>query len=204
MIRLRPRRDPEPWNHNIHYHRVVLAVVPAGCRRALDLGCGEGMLTRRLRERSEVVVGLDRDRRSIALAQGQRPDGVHYVLGDLLAPPLVPGSFDLVCAVAALHHGDARAGLRRMAELLTPGGVLVVVGLARSRLPVDLGWELAAVMAHRWLRLWRTLWEQPSPVVWPAPETYRDMRRLADAVLPGVRYRRHVLWRYSLVWTKPA
>jgi hypothetical protein len=22
-------------------------------------------------------------------------------------------------------------------------------------------------------------------------------------LLPGVRYRRHLLWRYSLVWTKP-
>jgi hypothetical protein len=26
---------------------------------------------------------------------------------------------------------------------------------------------------------------------------------LAAAVLPGVRYRRHLLWRYSLIWTRP-
>ena len=29
------------------------------------------------------------------------------------------------------------------------------------------------------------------------------MRRIAAQELPGVRYRRHLLWRYSLVWTKP-
>ena len=40
-------------------------------------------------------------------------------------------------------------------------------------------------------------------VVWPPPLTYRDMRQLADRVLPGARYRRHLYWRYSLVWTKP-
>jgi hypothetical protein len=33
----RPRR----WNHNLHYHRVILDAVPAGCRRSLDVGCGE-------------------------------------------------------------------------------------------------------------------------------------------------------------------
>lgn len=203
MTRLRPRRDPRRWNHNIHYHRVVLAAVPPGCRRALDVGCGEGILTRRLGERADLVVGLDRDRSSISLAREQQPDGVRYVLGDLLAPPFARGSFDLVTAVASLHHGDARTGLRRMAELLRPGGVLVVVGVARSRLPADLGRELAAVLAHRWFRLRKTLWEHPSPVIWPPPVSYVDMRRLAGEVLPGARFRRHLLWRYSLVWRKP-
>jgi hypothetical protein len=27
------------------------------------------------------------------------------------------------------------------------------------------------------------------------------MRRLAAELLPGVRWRRHLKWRYSLVWT---
>jgi hypothetical protein len=26
----------------------------------------------------------------------------------------------------------------------------------------------------------------------------------ARSLLPGVRYRRHLLWRYSLLWRKPA
>jgi hypothetical protein len=30
------------------------------------------------------------------------------------------------------------------------------------------------------------------------------VRTIAARILPGVRYRRHVMWRYSLVWTKPA
>jgi hypothetical protein len=33
--------------------------------------------------------------------------------------------------------------------------------------------------------------------------TYRDMRLRATDMLPGVRYRHHLYWRYSLVWTKP-
>jgi hypothetical protein len=42
-----------------------------------------------------------------------------------------------------------------------------------------------------------------SPVIWPPAMTYRQVRRLAERVLPGVRYRRRLYWRYSLVWHKP-
>jgi len=33
----------------------------------------------------------------------------------------------------------------------------------------------------------------------------REQVRAAAArrLLPGVRYRRHLLWRYSLLWSKP-
>ena len=34
--------------------------------------------------------------------------------------------------------------------------------------------------------------------------TWREVRAEAARLLPGVRYRRHLLWRYSLIWQKPA
>jgi hypothetical protein len=52
-------------------------------------------------------------------------------------------------------------------------------------------------------RLRKGLWEQPSPTVRPPPGTHEGTRRLAGRVLPGARYRRRLLWRYTLVWTKP-
>ena len=33
-------------------------------------------------------------------------------------------------------------------------------------------------------------------------ETYDDVRAVAAAVLPGARFRRHNLFRYSLIWTR--
>lgn len=194
----------ERWNHNIHLHRVVLDAVPAGAVRALDVGCGEGMLTRELRGVVPEVVGLDLDRPSLDLARSHpHEDGTGYVLGDVLAHPFEPASFDLVASIATLHHLDAVAGLEAMRDLLRPGGVLVVVGLARSRLPRDLPWELAGAVSTRWLKLRRTYWEHSAPVVWPPPEDYDGMRAIAERVLPGVRFRRHVLWRWWLVWTQP-
>ena len=205
-----PATDEPAWNHNAHYHPLVLAAVPPGAARALDAGCGEGDLARSLARAVPQVVALDRNGPALAVARRRDDVGgrVAYVRGDLLSAPLAPASFDVVTAVASLHHGDEAAGLRRMAELLRPGGRLVVVGLARETAG-GLPFAAAIVVAHQWHHRWRhraraRSWsESTAPVVWPPPHTYPELRRLARRVLPGARFRRHLLWRYSLTWTRP-
>jgi hypothetical protein len=34
--------------------------------------------------------------------------------------------------------------------------------------------------------------------------TWSQVRKAGGRLLPGARYRRHLLWRYSLLWTKLA
>jgi SAM-dependent methyltransferase len=194
----------ERWNHNIHYHALILAAVPPGCQRALDVGCGEGLLTQELKPIVAQAIGIDVDPPSIAAARARDPDGeLEFLLGDFVSHPFEPRSFDLIASVAVLHHLDATTALTRMTMLLRPGGTLVVVGLARSRMPHDLLWEIGAVAVHRWHLLTKTYWEHSAPTVWPPPHTFSEIRHLAQQLLPGVRFRRHLLWRYSLVWTKP-
>lgn len=194
----------ERWNHNIQYHRLILAAIPPGCQRALDVGCGEGTLARQLARHVPEVVGIDRDAASIQQARRQDPGGrATFIRGDFLTQPFVPGSFNLITSVAALHHMDAEVALGRMDLLLAAGGKLAIVGLARSRLPADLMWEGAAIITNLGYRLTRTYWEQPSPTIWPPPHTYAGIRAIAAHRLPGVQYRRHLLWRYSLSWAKP-
>ena len=64
--------------------------------------------------------------------------------------------------------------------------------------------DLAGAVATRILKLRHTYWEHSAPTVWPPPLSYTETRRIAMPVLPGCRYRRHLLWRYSLTWSKPA
>src|SRR5205807_1475151 len=107
-----------------------------------DVGCGEGMLARRMARLVPQVVGIDPDEASIGLARRQDPGGeIEFICGDFLDQPFPPASFNMITSVAALHHMDASAALERMDQLLSPGGRLAIVGLARDRLPADLPWE---------------------------------------------------------------
>jgi SAM-dependent methyltransferase len=198
----------EAWNHNIHYHLVVLAAMPAGATRALDVGCGDGRLARELRAVVPHVTALDRDEPTLTEARSAGDGlGIDYVLGDFMLQDFEPGSFDFVCSIATLHHMDAATGLRRMADLLRPGGRLAVIGLARlggirgiGYLPADLG----GLVLHRVERTRREFVRVSAPTIWPPPESYGSMRRIARATLPGATFRRRLLWRYSLIWEKPA
>ncbi|WP_330184820.1 class I SAM-dependent methyltransferase [Nocardia sp. NBC_01503] len=192
--------DADRWNTNIHYHG-ILADAVAAADSVLDVGCGEGMLSRRLRQRIPHVTGIDLHEPSIELARAQGPADITYLCADFLAHPFEPESFDGIVSVATLHHMDPAAALSRMAELLRPGGTLALIGLAMPNWPADIPRELAAGIGYNWYRFTRKRWEHPSPIVWPPPHTYADIRELSRR-LPGAAYRRHLYWRYSIMWTK--
>lgn len=198
--------DDERWNGNIHYSSVILEAIPGDCRRALDVGCGDGLLTRKIR-RSGVpeVTGIDLDPPSLELARNDPDAGdIIYLYGDVLTYPFEPASFDLVAAVASLHHMDTRAAIRRLRDLVAPGGVLAAVGLARPDLPADIPRDLAGAVASRIYRRTKPFYRQTAPTVWPPADRYATTRRIASDLLPGVQWRRHLMFRYSLVWTKPS
>jgi SAM-dependent methyltransferase len=200
-----PAAPERRWNHNLHYHALLLAAVPRGAKRALDVGCGEGTLARRLRRIVPRVTAIDVDEPSLALARAQPGAAeIDYVHGDVMTAPLEPGSFDYVVCVAALHHMDPAEGLARMRDLLRPGGVLAVLGLARGTYPRDLPRELTAAAVSRVVRVRRGEWESPAPTIWPPAHTYGEMRAIAQDVLPGARFRHHLYFRYSIVWSKDA
>jgi ubiquinone/menaquinone biosynthesis C-methylase UbiE len=197
------------WNHNVHYQPVILNAVPDGCGAALEVGCGDGMLARRLADRAAEVTAIDRDAGMIALARKQTSavEGtsgwrVRFVQADFLAYPVEAASYDFACANTVLHHMDFAAALSAMARALRPGGRLAVVGLAANGSPADYLIGTPGVPANWIYRAVRGHGESGAPVEDPEM-TWAEVHATARDVLPGVRYRRHLLWRYSLRWRKP-
>ncbi|MFF4196983.1 class I SAM-dependent methyltransferase [Nonomuraea sp. NPDC001831] len=86
---------PDPyWNHNVHYQRLVLSLIPRGSARALDVGCGDGLLAGKLAARLPDVTGADRSAQAVALARsrhGDRP-GLTFAEADYLDPAALPES----------------------------------------------------------------------------------------------------------------
>jgi SAM-dependent methyltransferase len=94
--------------------------------RVLEIGCGIGLLTRRLRPLFMEVWGIDPSISS--LGQAARPPE-RLIAADGLRTPFPDGSFDLVLAVSVLHHvpaGSRAAFLAEAARVTRPGGVVLL------------------------------------------------------------------------------
>lgn len=189
------------WNSNLHALEILLDAVPHGAERGLDVGCGEGESSRRLRQHVRDVVGIDCDVDSIAEARAH-DDDIEFVVGDFMAEDL-DQRFDVVTSVAMLHHVDHVAALTRMAELVRPGGVLLVVGLAKSRAISDHvrdAWDAVAVRRHT---MTKRVWHTTAPMVWPPPLSHSQVRASTQEVLPAADVRRIPYFRYGLTWQHP-
>ncbi|MDD7935649.1 class I SAM-dependent DNA methyltransferase [Actinomycetospora straminea] len=118
----RPGHDTyERWHRD-----AFLPILPGPGRLTVDLGCGEGRLTRYLRSAGHRVVGVDGSPRLVAAAHGADPSGP-VLNADAAALPLGDGVADLVVAFMSLHDVDDLDGaVDEVARVLVPGGVLCV------------------------------------------------------------------------------
>jgi len=207
MARLASRSRPdEYWNHNTHYHGLVLGSVPRGCGEALDVGCGDGLLARKLAARSVHVTGIDKSPEMVDKARrlSEGVPNVDFVQADLLSYDLPPESCDFVTSVASVHHIDVAAATTAMRDALRPGGSLVIISLANNDGLKDRLVSLGGVGAHHFHRLrnLRRAGHPEAPILDP-DMTWAEVRDEALRLLPGALFRRHILWRYSIAWRKP-
>lgn len=193
--------DDLRWNLNIHCHRVVLESIPRAAKTALDVGSGDGVLSFDLADRGLQVTGLDTDEASVqrAASDGRASDNTRFVVGDLFTVALEPGSFDVVASVAMLHHVDAEIGIRRMCDLLSPGGVLVIVGFASPSGMGDRVRAIAGLTLKRTAQLRGRYWEHHAPVAWPPPLSSGEMSTLVERELPGAKFRNVLSNRYTAI-----
>ncbi|MFG2799288.1 class I SAM-dependent methyltransferase [Streptomyces pseudovenezuelae] len=201
--------DAHPWSHNAHFHPWILRRLPGRFDRALDVGCGAGDLARLLAARATRVHGIDSDERIIGRARESTGPGlpVTFAVADALAYD--EGSpYDVITCVAVLHHLPLTEALIRFRRQLAPGGTLVIVGLTREDTRVQTLLGLASVplnLITGWVR--NRGRRAPRPVAMTAPTRpadvpYTEFVREARRVLPGVRLRRRLFWRHTLVWKK--
>jgi ubiquinone/menaquinone biosynthesis C-methylase UbiE len=109
------------------FHRdEFLPRLPPPGRLTLDVGCGEGRLTRDLAALGHRVIGVDSAPTMLAAAREAHPDG-EYVEGDLAKLPFERGVADLVVAFMSLMEVEDMGGAAgELARVLEPGGVLAV------------------------------------------------------------------------------
>jgi SAM-dependent methyltransferase len=139
------RQNADPWASATSRYRyqsrkydTVVSLLPKGRRfsHALDLGCGLGTLSRRIAEQCDRVLGLDVAESAVERARQAHGDhpGLSFFQADVTAlPEELNGKFDLVVIADTLYYlsplDDAllESLAARIAELLAPGGLCVLV-----------------------------------------------------------------------------
>ena len=127
------RRAGYPFAHEFQQERndILISLAPDDrSLRAVDLGCGTGILLHHLSRRYGRVAGLDLSPEMLSgydRADSAEEATVSLLCGDMTSLPIESESFDVVLCRSALHHMDDEvAVLSEMCRILRPGGSLIV------------------------------------------------------------------------------
>lgn len=137
------RDSDDPWAsaspryryQGLKYDKLIRLLPHKPFANALDLGCGLGLLSQKLARRAEKVLGIDIAPAAIEQARhrGAAFANLAFEAGDILdLPHSLDGRFDLVVVADVLYYlsplDDAilYSVVRRIADLLTPGGTCLL------------------------------------------------------------------------------
>lgn len=200
----------QPWNHNVHYHDLLLGMFPPK-QRVLEVGCGKGRLARSLAEAGHQVDAIDLSASMVHRAASTTYTPIRFICGDYLRHA-VTQPYNAIVSVATVHHMNYEDFLRKAKSDLNPGGTLFVLDLYERAGPFDKGLGLIAMPPSLLLRLVHNGRLRPRRhhrALWAAHArndqymTIKELQDVATSVLPGSRIKRLLFWRYLLTWQKP-
>ncbi len=209
------RVSTDSWDHNSHYHHLLLQHVPLYCTEALDIGCGTGTFARQLALLSKHVLAIDLSPEMIRVARerSRQIPNVEFSVADALAMEFGDAQYDCIASIATLHHLPLEETLCKMKRALRPNGVLLVLDLFQPEGPLDWLRGVLAEPVSTWLGLLKTHRSRESAelrAAWAehgctdSYYTVAQVRNVCARLLPGAEVRQHLLWRYSVVWRAKA
>ena len=206
--------DREEWNHNNHYHQFLLKQLPKHSQTILDLGCGVGKFSRLLAEKSDRVIALDLSPKSIEIARhkSEQFNNIDYRVADVSRWQFPIEHFDVIVSIATLHHLSLNELLPKLQAALKPKGTLLILDLLEQQDIWDTLSDCIAVPLNWWFLQTRNKHTVFDPIAAEAMRehlrtdeylTYLQAKEIYTSFLKTPQIRRHLFWRYSVVWQKP-
>jgi len=118
-------RRTEPFERTLGKYQVEKAIELCKGPKILDLGCGDGMITKELCDHFDYVVGVDASREQIELARKKAKKAIFYVSSIEDFDP--SERFDSILLFQILEHlNDLINVLKRIKEWLNEDGYIVI------------------------------------------------------------------------------
>ena len=204
--------DIEQWNHNNHYHSFLLEHLPIRCKTILDIGCGVGEFSRLLANRTDKVTAIDLSPNSIKIAKqrSKQFNNIDYLVADVSQWEFPPEHFEAIVSIATVHHLSLAKLLPKIKASLKPGGVLIILDLLDNRGIEGLLSDCIAIPFNWWF----IAKNKPREIPLEAKEAMREhqksdrylnlsqVKNIYNSFLTTPKIRKHLFWRYSVVWQK--
>ncbi len=204
----------EGWTHNSFFYKLLSRHVPEHCGDILEIGCGTGDFTRMIALKSEHVLAIDLSPEMIRVAENNlnASGNIEYCVRNIIDYDWPDNHFDCIVSIATLHHLPLGFMLEKMACAVKPGGRILILDMLRAEGIMDYLLGALSFPLSRLLMLIkkgrlrepeniRRAWEEHGK-----DEIYSlmsELIRLCDEYIPGAKIKRHLLWRYSVIWIKP-
>ncbi|MGF1563546.1 MAG: class I SAM-dependent DNA methyltransferase [Geminicoccaceae bacterium] len=204
------REDPWQFSQTIEDQvrtSIILDFVRHGqFRRALDIGCGEGWLTKVIAGHVEHILGFDLSERAINRAIAKDIPNATFFAHDLRELAALESGYDLILCSESLYYladeAERRSAVAAMYDLLTDDGLVIVSSIVTG--PSDQAYlgeryfsleELKELLAQRF----RIVAAVPNLVRRPARGLPEKALRAAGRAFPSAR----VSLRKAMTLTTP-
>jgi SAM-dependent methyltransferase len=204
---------PRQWDHNNHYHSFLLKQLAPHCENILDIGCGTGVFSRLLAQRADNVIAIDLSAKMIEVAQQQSQSypNIDFQVADILQWQFPVEHFDAIASIATVHHLPLEVLLPKIQAALKPGGKLLILDLVEPEGVEDILSNAIAVPLNLTLQLLKNKRLRPPAAAIAAWRehirtdkyiTRSQAKQIYLKSLTGAKIRKHLFWRYSVVWQK--
>jgi ubiquinone/menaquinone biosynthesis C-methylase UbiE len=130
------------YHQNVIIPGALKMLDPKKGEKVLDIGCGQGVFTRKLAAAGAEVTGIDAAPNLIKTAQTRSPN-IKYLVADAAKLTMFnDGNFDVVsCIMAIMNMEPLAAVMAEMGRVLKPAGrLLLVMNHPCFRIPRQSGW----------------------------------------------------------------
>ncbi|MGI6477943.1 MAG: class I SAM-dependent methyltransferase [Salinivirgaceae bacterium] len=127
-------------NERRRLNQIIINKITDDATMILDVGCGNGWLSKMIQNDKNNVVSLDISHRNVSRVLKEQPHPNHTgIVADVFNLPFPPESFDIIVASEIIEHVyDPKMFIDCLLDILKPSGKIIITTPYNEKIPLSL------------------------------------------------------------------